>query len=210
MNEEIAHGLLERLLPKRFSIGTGLIITATGEVSSQQDIVIYDNIYNSPILTEFSVRLFPIECVYGTMEVKTTLTPTNLAELLEKIRTLRNIGRNKVYINSYYDDKGKVGTMLVQTNVPPRSYILAFRQRGFGRDFEQFKFKVAELCKEEDSHIHGLTIISSDWFVLRTPHRTPAEIVGWEGHALAHLYRALLEQSVLFPVFQADMERYLR
>src|SRR5436309_3657531 len=48
--EEIIKSVLLRTLPKRFSIGTGVIISAKGEASPQTDIVIYDNFHNSPLL----------------------------------------------------------------------------------------------------------------------------------------------------------------
>jgi hypothetical protein len=46
--EEIIKSVLTRTLPKRFSIGTGVVFSAGGQISSQTDIVIYDNFYNSP------------------------------------------------------------------------------------------------------------------------------------------------------------------
>jgi hypothetical protein len=46
--EEIIKSVLTRTLPKRFSIGTGVVFSADGQISSQTDIVIYDNFYNSP------------------------------------------------------------------------------------------------------------------------------------------------------------------
>src|SRR5262245_56469033 len=52
--EEVIKSVFSRTLPKRFSIGTGIIISAHGEVSRQTDIVIYDNFFNAPLLSEFS------------------------------------------------------------------------------------------------------------------------------------------------------------
>ena len=57
--EEIIKNVLTRTLPKRFSIGTGVIFSADGQVSSQTDIVIYDNFHNSPLLSEFGSCVFP-------------------------------------------------------------------------------------------------------------------------------------------------------
>ena len=65
--------LLESFLPKRFSIGSGIIVTSSGQVSSQTDIVIYDNFHNAPIKMHHGFSVFPIESVYATIEVKSTL-----------------------------------------------------------------------------------------------------------------------------------------
>ena len=54
--EEIIRGVLDRTLPERFSVGTGVLISASGDTSSQTDIVIFDNFFNSPLLSQFGVK----------------------------------------------------------------------------------------------------------------------------------------------------------
>ncbi len=98
ITEEIIKGVLERTLPKRFSIGTGVIINSNGEVSAQTDIVIYDNFFNSPLLTDYGARVFPVECVYATIEVKSVLNLRDLKKSISDIMLLRKIGSSKKYI----------------------------------------------------------------------------------------------------------------
>ena len=71
--ESVVKSALRGILPGRFSIGTGFAITESGQTSSQLDLVIYDGLFNSPIILEGGTGLFPIECVYGFVEVKSLL-----------------------------------------------------------------------------------------------------------------------------------------
>lgn len=60
--------MLREFLPKRFSIGTGFVSVA-GELSTQLDIIIYDEIENIPIYKGEDNIVIPAEAVYGVIEV---------------------------------------------------------------------------------------------------------------------------------------------
>ena len=69
---------LSKLFPTKYAIGNGVIVDANETQSRQQDFIIYDN-FNSPKLMETeSVQVIPIESVYATIEVKSTLTVDEL------------------------------------------------------------------------------------------------------------------------------------
>lgn len=57
---------------RRFSIGTGLIVCSepTSPPSRQTDVVIYDEIENAPLHQELVAAVYPVEMVYGAIEVK--------------------------------------------------------------------------------------------------------------------------------------------
>lgn len=79
--EAIVKNVISRFLPPTYSIGTGFVINANKEVSSQIDIIIYDS--SSPAL--FSEGDFVIalaHTVRGIIEVKTKISS---AEELKKI-----------------------------------------------------------------------------------------------------------------------------
>ncbi len=78
IREILVRDLFRPLLPSDLGIGTGLIATAKNELSPQQDVVIYDRRILPPVLFEATVGIFPIESVLATIEVKTTLTATEL------------------------------------------------------------------------------------------------------------------------------------
>jgi hypothetical protein len=140
ITEEIIRGVLHRTLPKRFSIGTGVIINSNGDVSAQTDIVIYDHFFNSPLLSEYGACVFPVECVYATIEVKSVLSLSNLKKSIADIMLLRRVGSSKQYIKDRSPVVGKT---------PPRSYIVGFKQSGLGKSYDQFKSKLKKYWMTE-------------------------------------------------------------
>jgi hypothetical protein len=75
---------LDKYLPSRFSIGSGIVIDSNGQGSKQQDLVIYDEFY-SPVLydTDSDEILFP-ESVLTSIEVKSTLRSSSVDDIVEK------------------------------------------------------------------------------------------------------------------------------
>jgi hypothetical protein len=78
LKELFVGGVLRRFLPNQLSIGTGMIINTRGLVSSQTDIIIYDNRILPPFIQEQHLGIYPVESVIGAIEVKTTLTDKRL------------------------------------------------------------------------------------------------------------------------------------
>lgn len=211
--EEIIRGVLQRTLPKRFSVGTGVLISASGETSSQTDIVIFDNFHNSPLLSEFGVGVFPVEIVYATIEVKSVLTKRELESSLSAIRKIRKVGSKKHYIVpaiTMAGDVPKMATRQVTLTVPPRSYVVAFGQRGLGKNYEAFCQMLRELLDKHDDHVHGVAVLESDWFAGRRAYRKPAELFGEQGNALLSFYSSILKGQQNFAVYPLDLDTYLR
>lgn len=71
-DEERIRDLLGRVLPRSLSLGTGFVVSSSPSVppSAQTDIVIYDELWNSPLHRELSAYVYPIETVYAAIEVK--------------------------------------------------------------------------------------------------------------------------------------------
>ena len=79
IREILVGDLFRPLLPADIGVGTGQIITFDGNISTEQDIVIYDlRILPPALFGEGGLGLFPVECVMATVEVKTKLTATEL------------------------------------------------------------------------------------------------------------------------------------
>jgi hypothetical protein len=65
---------LSSVLPKRYGVGTGHIIGSDKPfISSQTDIVIYDALNGITLPLDSYYSLFPCECVYAAVEVKSKL-----------------------------------------------------------------------------------------------------------------------------------------
>ncbi len=78
-------------LPKRYAIGSGEIVGPNSDISKQSDLIIYDALEGIPLLYSETVQVFPIDCVYGIVEVKSKLSKNKLMESLENIKSVKEL-----------------------------------------------------------------------------------------------------------------------
>lgn len=81
-------------LPKRLGVGNGEIIGHISNVSKQSDLIIFDQLDNIPLLFDTQVQVYPIDCVYGIVEVKSHLTKPKLIEALDNIKSVKALAPN--------------------------------------------------------------------------------------------------------------------
>ena len=106
LNETHLVRLLRSYLPPKIGIGTGFIASGgnSPRQSPQCDIVLYDALYNAPLYKSDAWSIYPIEMVYGVIEVKTTLSKRELKDAFEKCAKIRAMAKtsdskaNKAYI----------------------------------------------------------------------------------------------------------------
>lgn len=92
--EELLVKYLRDYIPSKYQMKNGVLIDAVGNQSRQQDIVIYDS-FNSPLLVNMeSTRMIPIESVYATIEVKSTLNKTELMKCVDNIKSVKELQHN--------------------------------------------------------------------------------------------------------------------
>jgi hypothetical protein len=92
--ESILDDFLEQHLPKRFGVSTGLVISHEGAFSNQADLLIVDHLNNSPYHAGRPNVLWPVEAVYALLEVKTSLTLTELRDAVDKGRRFKCLRRD--------------------------------------------------------------------------------------------------------------------
>ena len=68
-----------------------MVIDRNGKQSRQCDIIIYDTMLYPSLLSLTNVHFFPIDIVYATIEVKTTLTSSSTKEALENIASVKQL-----------------------------------------------------------------------------------------------------------------------
>ena len=214
ITEEILRGVLAKTLPKRFSIGTGVIFNASEEMSLQTDIVIYDNFLNSPLLSEFGSCMFPVETVYATIEVKSVLTKQELRDSMDAIMRLRALGKRRYYTRQKLIlENGEIRVAQepdrIVLTVPPRNYIVAFSQSGLGPSYQDFCDNLRECLDQDNSHVHGVCVLNPEWFAGRRAFRSPAELFGAEGNALFNFYVNILKGQRNFSIYPMDLDEYL-
>jgi hypothetical protein len=82
---------LGEYLPKRYSLGTGQVIASDGRFSKQCDIIIYDPIDGPRLPLGDRQALYPIEAVYGVIEVKSTLSADELRNGYANIQSVKEL-----------------------------------------------------------------------------------------------------------------------
>jgi hypothetical protein len=115
-NEEILRDSLREILPSKYGVAKGKIVNASGAMSRQCDIILYD-VLNCPNIFVDSNKnqILPIEGVYAVIEVKTQLTHAKLAESFENISSSKNLTRP---LNVSTNDHVKIS--------PPLGYVIAY------------------------------------------------------------------------------------
>jgi hypothetical protein len=90
-NELAFANLLGALLPRRFGIGTGMVIDHKDGQSSQMDIVVFEQSDQPTLLAQTTQLLHPVETVHGCVEVKTTLATDDLKDFVKKRASLTTL-----------------------------------------------------------------------------------------------------------------------
>lgn len=209
--ESIVRSALRAILPERFSIGTGFAITASGLSSSQLDLVIYDGLSNSPIILESGTGLFPIECIYGFVEVKSVLDGAELDSVTKAIQTIRSFAKEKRYAvyasQEVGEGKSVVGEVEIASTVPPRSFVFAVNS-AYSR-MTSVETALKKYTEQNQAHIHALAILETDWFFRQKPFHQPHSFWSVGGQSLAAFCVAVLDSIQSMRIGPAYMKRYL-
>lgn len=91
--ETLLKEVLRDYLPRAFGIDTGLIASNNGQFSNQADLVITDQSWNAPLYPSGPNRIWLVEAVYALIEVKTSLTPTEITDAINKCQRFKRLPR---------------------------------------------------------------------------------------------------------------------
>jgi hypothetical protein len=209
--EAVVKTALRAILPGRFSIGTGFAITASGKSSSQLDLVIYDAMFNAPIILEGGTGLFPIECIYGFVEVKSLLDGPAIETATKAIGVVRGFAAEKRYsvYGTRKDGQNNPVTSEweIAETLSPRSFLFAINSAYSNIDVVEAKLRAATV--KNKAHLHGLAVMERDWFLSQEAHRDPPEFVRYEGQSFARLCASVLHTIQSMFMQPASMSRYL-
>lgn len=228
-DEEQLRQFLYRVLPRRFSIGTGFIVSSETDKkpSGQTDIIVSDQFWNSPLYRELAADVYPIETVYATIEVKGTLAKNarggkekkpDLDSAFEQIATVRDLAKSKKYVKvtvrpktETETDKPVVWFEEYTIALPPRSYIFAYAQEGW-KNIEDFRSQLSEKLQEHPSaHIHGIVVLEKNWFAFQEAYTgDDVEIHAFDDNALLRFTNTLLRGIQGMPMNIASIDNYHR
>ena len=170
LNETHLVNLLRAYLPPRIGIGTGFIQCGGGAKSRQSpqcDIVLYDALNGTPLYQSQSWSIYPIEMVYGVIEVKTKLKNEELKSAFVSCTKIRAMAGdepggkcNKAYKIRVEPPPGKPVAVYEprKARLPPEFFVFAYD--GW-QSAAKLREKFELLAKEhEQAHIHGVCCLT--------------------------------------------------
>jgi len=217
--EEHVRKFLQRVLPDRFSVGSGFVISSNKELgfSAQMDVIIYDQIHNAPIFREISANVYPVEMVYAVMEVKRLLQKKDLHKILMDIQHIRTLGEERHYVaytsvpkSDEHPNQLVTGQIEFRRPDPkPRSYVVAFSQKGWS-NLNAFIDDLRSALETVNTHIHGIVVLDADWYVTLDAFSTPQTgLRGETGNSLLHFVHNVMHSVASMEMNPASIDRYL-
>jgi hypothetical protein len=91
--ENLVATFLREHLPKQFHVDNGLLISPSGYFSSQADLIVVDHLRNAPLHASSPEKLWPVEAAYALFEIKTSLSPADIGDAIEKCRRFKALDR---------------------------------------------------------------------------------------------------------------------
>lgn len=223
-DEQRLISFIKQILPQRFGVGTGFIVNSTsqGLTSKQNDIIIADEYFNSPLHRELSAQVYPIETVYAIIEVKGTISKykkpnkkTDLDQLLENISIIRKLSEDKKYIEYQPKPKDKEHSNQVVTkkrefsnNLPPRSYLFAYNNDDWKSIDDFIASLQAAILNHKNTHIHGAIVLNRNWFIKQKPYDDSVELIGYEDNSLLRFTVNLLHGIQSMPMSMVNLDNY--
>lgn len=95
--EEILRRFLSNYLPESVEIGKGEIVDVHGNRSDQTDLVIFDRLNCPKLIQVGDNRIYPVEGVLASIEVKSKLNKATLKESVENILAAKRLQKTAFY-----------------------------------------------------------------------------------------------------------------
>ena len=162
--------LLRGLLPAESRLGTGFVAykddDGTVGLSPQLDIVIYDALRGAPLVTLNTCEVYPLEVVYGYMEVKAVIQKHNVVPVSSsslEACVVKNAQIRKMKTRRFYTVEGGSParmTLMTMKWLSLRSYLVAFEATGTLASLASLSDATAAALKSVGSpaHLHGVLV----------------------------------------------------
>lgn len=128
IREIAARECLEPFLTQSYQCGTGKVIDSLQALTDQMDLVVYHRKVAPPILVNRDLGLFPVECVRYVVEVKSTLSASEVKDANKKFRSVRKL--------TSFPKRGADGTL--RGGALPSTVLLAFASDIVGSELERY------------------------------------------------------------------------
>jgi hypothetical protein len=216
--------LLREFLPDEYGLATGFIAhhaDGTVKLSPQLDIIIYDALRAGPLALLPACDVFPLEAVYGYIEVKATLrsssdsvdapSKNSIEHCLTQNRELRRMVQRRYHAQVPGTVVGSARRQ--ETWVPIRGFVVAFAPEGtVASDADTFAQRMADVSRRLGSptHLHGVFVAGHGYFKTRPVNPSTARPEDmWhvryvQEHGLAAFKMDLLHGLARFPRYSSD------
>lgn len=92
--EDKVKQFLDRYLPKAFVTSRGFLVSADNVASPQTDLLIADRFWGTSLNSDLDNPYWLIESTYASIEVKTDLSPDDIADSIKKCRRFKSLRRD--------------------------------------------------------------------------------------------------------------------
>lgn len=210
--------ILRAMLPAEYGLSTGFVAyieDGVAKLTPQLDVIIYDAVRGGPIVRLETSDVFPLESVYGYVEVKASIVSASdeaaefaehsIESALERNRALR---AEPLRRGGYYFPVGKVGSKYREQHlVGLRSYLFAFEATGSAADADYLAQRIADFSQRlgHHTHMHGVFIADVGFFYTQPidRHNTKRDpdhtIIFAREHALLEFKIRMLDDLGRFP-----------
>jgi hypothetical protein len=170
--EHAVRALLRDFLPSQYGLSTGFVVwlSPTGpQLSRQLDIIIYDAIGSGPLVRLQTCDVFPLEAVFGYVEVRATLRSSSdgaeaAADDSIEACVSRNLAVRRMNERSFWVPTGTSPATVALVRSPwlsLRSYLVAFEAAGsVATRLDALADRLGTLLKRAGvpAHFHGVLI----------------------------------------------------
>ena len=225
-DEERLRYFLRQVLPQRFGLGTGFIVSGNPDAvaSNQTDIIVSDQYTHSPIHRELAAEVYPIETVLATVEVKGSLSSTkdektgktDFGYTLESIAKVRKLAEDKQYVRyvsvpkkNHPEDHRVISKRILRSTLPPRSFLFAYHTEEWKKMDTLGDY--IERCLRDHlyAHVHGVVVLDKDWFFEQESFTgDERRVFRSKGDCLLKFVNALLHGIQSIPMYPMDIDVY--
>ena len=170
--EELVKELIRNVIPGRLDIGEGFIITSTGKISTQCDLIIYDK-NNCPLIENYNrQRFFPIECVVAIGEVKSELSKSRLKYALIKLKNNKLLRNEISFDNAYIFYDGEMTSFNPTKDVRDQLITFLICNKINSVDFNKLVNEMDELYDNSDDYYlrHNMILSIMDGTLMYRGH----------------------------------------
>jgi len=199
--EVICKDFLRNFIPGRLEIGSGFIVSSSGKISTQCDIIIYDD-KNTPLIeSENRQRFFPVETVCSIGEIKSDLDKAGFKDAINKLagnKSLRDEMEDPDILFSSIERSDKYNPQYY-----PYDSIFSFLI------CNKLKFDISNLTEEMDSlyeknvqpwHKHNMILSIEDGLFIYTDDKTRLLFPAMKGKSHTHIFQNTSPNNIHFYV----------